>query len=75
MDAFRAIDLNWTISYGGPGIANETLSLYAYRMGFSWWSIGEASALGFFMLFVTYTILLIIYRMYYGKAEVAGVVR
>lgn len=52
MDAFRAFTKVFIMTNGGPGRASEVLSLYAYRIGFSRFNIGYATAVSMIMLFV-----------------------
>lgn len=52
MDAFRAFDKFYIMTGGGPGTSSEVLSLYAYRVGFTNFDIGYATAISMFMLFV-----------------------
>jgi multiple sugar transport system permease protein len=52
MDAFRAFTKVFIMTNGGPGRASEVLSLYAYRLGFSRFNIGYATAVSMIMLFV-----------------------
>lgn len=51
MDAFRAFTKVFIMTNGGPGRASEVLSLYAYRLGFSRFQIGYATAVSMIMLF------------------------
>lgn len=51
MDAFRAFTKVFIMTNGGPGRASEVLSLYAYRIGFSRFNIGYATAVSMIMLF------------------------
>jgi len=52
MDAFRAFDKFYIMTGGGPGTSSEVLSLYAYRVGFTNFNFGYATAISMFMLFV-----------------------
>lgn len=52
MDAFRAFDKFYIMTGGGPGTSSEVLSLYAYRIGFTNFDFGYATAISLFMLFV-----------------------
>lgn len=38
---------------GGPGFASTNLPFMVYRVGFSGWNIGEASAIGVFIVIIT----------------------
>lgn len=44
IDALKAFDLIFTITQGGPGTASETLNIFLYLKAFSFYQIGQASA-------------------------------
>lgn len=44
MDAFKAFGKFFIMTSGGPGTASEVLSLYAYKLGFSQFDVGYATA-------------------------------
>ncbi len=50
MDSFRMFDKLFMMTRGGPGLATETLTLYTWTVGFAWFDMGKASAMGLFML-------------------------
>lgn len=45
LDNLKEFDMIYTITQGGPGIASETLYLYSYTVGFSFFKAGYGSAL------------------------------
>jgi len=45
LDNLKEFDMLYTITQGGPGIASETLYLYSYNVGFSFFKAGYGSAL------------------------------
>lgn len=45
LDNLKEFDMIYTITQGGPGIASETLYLYSYKVGFSFFKAGYGSAL------------------------------
>jgi multiple sugar transport system permease protein len=45
LDNLKEFDILYTITQGGPGIASETLYLYSYNVGFSFFKAGYGSAL------------------------------
>ena len=45
LDNLKEFDIIYTITQGGPGIASETLYLYSYNVGFSFFKAGYGSAL------------------------------
>lgn len=50
IDAFRAFDLFYVLTQGGPGTSTEVLSLYTYKWGFKFFELGYASALAYVMI-------------------------
>jgi multiple sugar transport system permease protein len=52
IDLFKAFDILFVITEGGPGTATETLNLYAYRV-LRRFDIGHAAALGLVLLVLT----------------------
>lgn len=53
IDIFRAFDVIYMMTEGGPGTATETMSIYSYLMGFSYFRTGAASAFAVIMLAIT----------------------
>jgi multiple sugar transport system permease protein len=53
MDALRLFDLVFILTRGGPANATETLSLYVFKVAFTFVDIGYAAAISFFILVVT----------------------
>ncbi len=45
MDAFRVFDTIYVLTRGGPGVATETISTYAYRLAFTGLKFESAGAL------------------------------
>jgi multiple sugar transport system permease protein len=52
IDTFRVFDKVYALTGGGPGNATETISLYIYREGFTYFHIDRASAASVIMLFI-----------------------
>ena len=50
MDTYRVFDSVFVLTRGGPGTATETIGLYAYQTGFSFFDMGYAMALSVFIL-------------------------
>lgn len=53
MDAIREYDKIYTMTYGGPGNATETVSFYIYRQGFKFFDMGYAAAGSYILLIIT----------------------
>jgi multiple sugar transport system permease protein len=68
MFSFNTFDTIYVMTGGGPGRSSETLVMYAYRLGFEQWHLGESAAVALIML-VLVTILsrIIIRAMKSGK--------
>jgi multiple sugar transport system permease protein len=45
IDALKTFDIIEVITQGGPGIASETLNVYAFRAGFEFFRVGYAASL------------------------------
>lgn len=52
MDSFRAFDLVYIMTTGGPGTQTETLILSAWRSSFLYFDLGRGAALSIVMLYV-----------------------
>ena len=54
IESLRSFDLIYVMTRGGPGIATETLDMYAFSQGFiESGNIGYASSIAVIMLLVT----------------------
>ena len=60
MDTYRIFDTVYVITKGGPVHATQTIGLYTYQTGFSYFDMGYAMALSIFIL-VTVVIISAIY--------------
>lgn len=52
IDALKTFDIIYVITEGGPGTASETLNVYAFKAGFSFFRAGYAATLLIFLTFV-----------------------
>ncbi|MBF2735355.1 MAG: sugar ABC transporter permease, partial [Betaproteobacteria bacterium AqS2] len=52
IESLKIIDTVIVLTGGGPGIATETLTLFAYQEGFRKFNLGYTSALSFLFLIV-----------------------
>jgi multiple sugar transport system permease protein len=52
IDAFKAFDILYVMTEGGPGRATEVLSIFGYRLAFTGWRMGAASAFAIIMLYI-----------------------
>ncbi|MDQ3654067.1 MAG: sugar ABC transporter permease [Chloroflexota bacterium] len=64
IDALKAFDTIFTMTQGGPGTASETINIYLYLQAFSFFRIGQASAVVvvFFVIVVACSIALLVLR-------------
>ncbi|MEM9224140.1 MAG: sugar ABC transporter permease [Pseudomonadota bacterium] len=60
IESFKVMDTVFVMTGGGPGIATETLTLFAYQEGFKKFNLGYTSSLSFLMLIVV-TVIGILY--------------
>lgn len=60
--ALKSYDLIYMLTQGGPGKATETISFYAYRLGFRFLDIGQAAAVSFILLIVVTILTLVLLR-------------
>lgn len=65
--SIRMFDLVRTMTAGGPGRATETLNYFIYRIGFSFFDVGYASALS-----VILTVIMMILAYIYARALLRG---
>ena len=52
IDAFKAFDILYVMTEGGPGRATEVLSTYGYRLAFVGWRMGTASAFALILFYI-----------------------
>jgi multiple sugar transport system permease protein len=71
IDALKTFDIIYTMTQGGPGFATETINIYSYVQGFSYFQMGKASSL----LVVFFAIVLGVSLMLSGVRNKWGVAR
>lgn len=69
MDTYRIFDTVFVLTRGGPGTASETIGLYTYQTGFSFFNMGYAMTLSVFIL-VTVIIISNIYLRLLRRRDV-----
>ena len=52
IDAFKAFDILYVMTEGGPGRATEVLSIFGYRLAFVGWRMGTASAFALILFYI-----------------------
>ena len=68
IDAFKIFDTIYVLTKGGPGVATESISIFAYRFNFEYWKLGESSALAvviFLLFFVVFGFLFMLLQKRY----------
>ena len=63
LEMLRVFDVIYIVTYGGPGTATQVTNFYSYLVGFHYWDLGYASAIGWILV-----IILSIFVTYYMKA-------
>lgn len=63
LDAFRVFDLIYVLTAGGPGVATEPISLYAFAQLLQNLRFGYGSALSVIVFAVTFTLALVYIRL------------
>ena len=61
--ALKSYDLIYILTQGGPGKTTETISFYAYRLGFRFLDIGQAAAVSFILLIAVVALTLVLLRI------------
>ena len=63
MDTYRVFDTIYVLTKGGPGLATETIGIYTYKSGFSFFKMGYAMTLSTVSLAVVLVFSLLCVRM------------
>lgn len=61
--ALKSYDLIYMLTQGGPGKVTETISFYAYRLGFRFLDIGQAAAVSFILLAAVIALTVLLLRI------------
>lgn len=69
LDAFKVYEYVYAITRGGPGEATETMQYFIYRTGFIYFRAGEAAAMSYTFIFVITIMVLILFYLLRGEAE------
>ncbi len=65
MDLYKIFDTVYALTKGGPGYTTETIALYTYKTGFSYYQMGYAMALSI----VTLVFIFILSSIYFKKVK------
>jgi len=63
LEMLRVFDVIYIVTYGGPGTATQVTNFYSYLVGFHYWDLGYAAAMGWILV-----IILSILVTYYMRA-------
>ena len=62
IDTFKIFDIIYLITMGGPGRSSESLSMYAFNLGFDRLEMGKGAALSILMLIIQFALALLFLR-------------
>lgn len=69
IDTFKAFDILYVMTEGGPGRATEIMSIYGYRLAFVGWRMGTASAFAMILFYIVVGISTFFIRQFKGDQE------
>lgn len=69
INEFRAYDLFYVLTKGGPGISTDVLSYFVYRKAFLGLNVNEASAASFGLLFVVLALTVAFYMLISRRSD------
>jgi multiple sugar transport system permease protein len=69
IEAFKVIDIIYTATGGGPGIATESTTMYIYISGLRYFNLGYASAMSYSMLFIIIIISMLFLKLIQRKVQ------
>lgn len=67
IDALKTFDIIYVITSGGPGIASETLNVFAFKAGFEFFRAGYAASLLIFLMFLVLGIAIMLNLLRTGR--------
>jgi multiple sugar transport system permease protein len=69
LDAFKTFDIVFALTNGGPGTMTETVSLYAYTLGFRNFRISYTAAMSFVLLVIVSVAITLLWRRMSANEE------
>jgi multiple sugar transport system permease protein len=63
LEMIRAFDLVYVLTYGGPGTSSEILTFYAFIVGFRYFNLGYAAAIGWILVLIVSVLLTVFMRV------------
>lgn len=61
-EAFKVFDIPFTLTTGGPGMATQVLSMYAYRVGMRFFNFGYSSAISILLFIVVMIFIMTMFK-------------
>ena len=61
-ESFKVFDIPFTLTTGGPGVATQVLTMFAYRVGMRFFNFGYSSAISFILFIVIMAIMMTLFR-------------
>lgn len=63
LEMIRAFDLVYVLTYGGPGTSSEILTFYGFIVGFRYFNLGYAAAIGWILVALISVLLTVFMRV------------
>jgi multiple sugar transport system permease protein len=63
IDAFLIIDVIYSLTYGGPGFATDSASLWVFNHGLKYFDISEAAAASWLLLLICLVLAVVVLRL------------
>ena len=61
-ESFKVFDIPFTLTTGGPGVATQVLTMFAYRVGMRFFNFGYSSAISFLLFIAIMAIMMTLFR-------------
>ncbi len=61
-EAFKVFDIPFTLTTGGPGMATQVLTMYAYRVGMRFFNFGYSSAISILLFIIVMLFIMTIFK-------------
>ena len=71
-DAFKVFDQVFIMTGGGPGVATELLTIFAYKVNFAFWNLGYGSAVVALLFFISFVMTFVMMKFITRVARTAA---
>jgi multiple sugar transport system permease protein len=61
-ESFKVFDIPFTLTTGGPGVATQVLTMYAYRVGMRFFNFGYSSAISFILFIIIMALIMTLFK-------------